>query len=128
MKTKIESADAPAAIGPYSQAVKTRDHLFASGQIPLDPATGKLVEGGIEAQVERVMKNARAVLAEAGCTFDNVVKTTVFLQSMGDFQAMNAIYSKHFNGEIKPARSAFEVAKLPAGALVEMEFIAVLQL
>ncbi len=128
MKAKIESADAPAAIGPYSQAVKTRDYLFASGQIPLDPATGKLVDGGIDAQVEQVMKNARAVLAEAGCTFDNVVKTTVFLQSMGDFQAMNAIYSKYFNGEIKPARSAFEVAKLPVGALVEMEFIAVLQL
>lgn len=125
MKQKIETKNAPAAIGPYSQAVKTGDFIFASGQIPVDPATGKVVEGGINEQVNQVMKNAGAVLAEAGCTFDSVVKTTVFLQDMGDFAAMNEIYAQNFNGEIKPARSAVQVAKLPLGVLVEMEFIAV---
>lgn len=125
MKQKIESKNAPAAIGPYSQAVKAGGFIFASGQIPVNPATGKVVEGGIAEQVTQVMKNAGAVLAEAGCDFDNVVKTTVFLQDMGDFAAMNEIYANTFTGEIKPARSAVQVAKLPLGVLVEMEFIAV---
>lgn len=124
MKTKVESANAPAAIGPYSQAVKTGGFLFASGQLPVNPATGKVVEGGIKEQVEMVMKNAGAVLTEAGCTYDSVVKTTVFLQDMGDFAAMNEIYAATFAGEIKPARSAVQVAKLPLGVLVEMEFVA----
>ncbi|MCC8180894.1 MAG: RidA family protein [Planctomycetes bacterium] len=125
MKTRINTSEAPAAIGPYSQAVKSGDMVFASGQLPVDPATGKLVDG-LEAQVEQVMKNVKAVLAEAGCTYDNVVKTTVFLQNMADFAAMNAIYANYFDSEVKPARSTVEVAKLPMGALVEMEFIAVM--
>lgn len=125
MKQKIESKNAPAAIGPYSQAVRANGFVFASGQIPIDPATGKVVEGGIKEQVHQVMKNAGAVLKEADCNFDSVVKTTVFLQDMGDFAAMNEIYAETFSGEIKPARSAVQVAKLPLGVLVEMEFIAI---
>lgn len=127
MKQKIESKNAPAAIGPYSQAVRTGDFIFASGQLPVDPATGKVAEGGIKAQVAQVMKNAGAVLAAADCNFDSVVKTTVFLQDMGDFAVMNEIYAETFSGEIKPARSAVQVAKLPLGVLVEMEFIAVVK-
>lgn len=126
MKTKIESANAPAAIGPYSQAVKVGNFIFASGQIPINPATGKVVEGGIREQVEQVLKNVGAVLAEAGCTYDNVVKTTVFLQDMGDFATMNELYGKAFSSAIKPARSAVQVAKLPMGVLVEIEVIAAL--
>lgn len=125
MKTKIETKNAPAAIGPYSQAVISGGFLFASGQIPIDPATGKVVDGGIREQVEQVMKNASAILAEADCNFDCVVKTTVFLQSMDDFGIMNEIYAATFAGETKPARSAVQVAKLPLGVLVEMEFIAI---
>lgn len=127
MKQKIESKNAPAAIGPYSQAVRTGDFIFASGQLPVDPATGKVAEGGIKAQVAQVMKNAGAVLAAADCNFDSVVKTTVFLQDMGDFATMNEIYAETFAGEIKPARSAVQVAKLPLGVLVEMEFVAVVK-
>lgn len=123
-KEKIEAKNAPAAIGPYSHAIRAGGFVFASGQLPVDPATGKLVEGGIKEQVTQMMKNVQAVLTAADCTFDDVVKTTVFLQDMGDFAAMNEIYAATFAGEVKPARSAFQVAKLPMGAMVEMEVVA----
>ena len=125
MKERINTQNAPAAIGPYSQAVRNDNLLFGSGQLPIDPATGKLAEGGIAEQFAQVLKNAKAILAEAGCTLDDVVKTTVFLQDIGNFAAMNEIYNQNFTGDVKPARSAFQVAALPMGALVEMEFIAV---
>jgi 2-iminobutanoate/2-iminopropanoate deaminase len=125
-KTAITTPDAPAAIGPYSQAVRSGDLLFASGQIPIDPATGNLVEGGIEAQTERVLTNVAAVLAAAGLGFADVVKTTVYLKSMNDFAAMNALYAPRLapEGTVPPARSTVEVARLPKDALVEIEIIA----
>ena len=125
-KSAISTSDAPAAIGPYSQAIRTGDTLFTSGQIPIDPATGDLVPGGIEAQTTRVCENLQAVLAAAGLTFAHVVKTTVFLKSMADFAAMNAIYAQYFAppGTIPPARSTVQVAALPKDALVEIECIA----
>ena len=125
-KSAISTSDAPAAIGPYSQAIRTGDTVFTSGQIPIDPATGNLVPGGIEAQTTRVCENLQAVLAAAGLTFAHVVKTTVFLKSMADFAAMNAIYAQYFAppGTIPPARSTVQVAALPKDALVEIECIA----
>jgi len=125
-KSAISTSDAPAAIGPYSQAIRTGDTLFTSGQIPIDPATGDLVPGGIEAQTTRVCENLQAVLAAAGLTFAHVVKTTVFLKTMADFAAMNAIYAQYFAppGTIPPARSTVQVAALPKDALVEIECIA----
>ena len=125
-KSAISTSDAPAAIGPYSQAIRTGDTVFTSGQIPIDPATGDLVPGGIEAQTTRVCENLQAVLAAAGLTFAHVVKTTVFLKSMADFAAMNAIYAQYFAppGTIPPARSTVQVAALPKDALVEIECIA----
>lgn len=125
-KTLISTTEAPAAIGPYSQAIRVGDTLYASGQVALDPATGQLVTGGIEEQTVRVCENVKAVLAEAGFSVANVVKTTVFLKSMGDFAAMNAIYEKCFapEGVIPPARSTVAVAQLPKDALVEIEVIA----
>jgi 2-iminobutanoate/2-iminopropanoate deaminase len=125
-KSAISTTDAPAAIGPYSQAIRTGDTIFTSGQIPIDPATGDLVPGGIEAQTTRVCENLKAVLAAAGLTFAHVVKTTVFLKSMADFAAMNAIYAQYFAppGTIPPARSTVQVAALPKDALVEIECIA----
>lgn len=125
-KTVVSSTGAPAAIGPYSQAVRVGDLLYTSGQVALDPATGALVEGGITAQTERVIENLRAVLAAAGLDFTHVVKTTVFLKSMGDFAAMNEIYARAFApaGVVAPARSTVEVARLPKDALVEIECIA----
>ncbi|RIL07411.1 MAG: reactive intermediate/imine deaminase [Proteobacteria bacterium] len=122
---EIRSSGAPAPIGPYSQAIAVGDLLFASGQIPLDPATGKLVEGGIEAQTERVLANVKGILAAAGLSLARVVKVSVFLADLGDFAAMNEIYARHFDAFPKPARSTFQVAKLPAGARIEMEVIAV---
>jgi 2-iminobutanoate/2-iminopropanoate deaminase len=119
----IQTPDAPAAVGPYSQAVKAGGFLFCAGQIPLDPATGELVPGDVTAQTERVLQNARAVLTAAGSSLDRVVKTTVFLQDMADFAAMNAVYAGHFP-TAPPARSAVQVAALPKGALVEIEVIA----
>lgn len=119
----INAPKAPKAVGPYSHAAEVSGLLFCSGQIPLDPATMKLVEGDIEAQTEQVFRNITEVLAEAGLTLDHVVKTTVFLQSMEDFPRMNPIYEKAFGGH-KPARSTVEVAKLPLAALVEIECIA----
>ena len=125
-KSAISTTGAPAAIGPYSQAIRTGDTIFTSGQIPIDPATGDLVPGGIEAQTTRVCENLKAVLSAAGLTFAHVVKTTVFLKSMADFAAMNAIYAQYFAppGAVPPARSTVQVAALPKDALVEIECIA----
>ena len=124
-KTAIATTDAPAAIGPYTQAVRTGDLVFTSGQVALDPATGQLVSGGINEQTERVIANLRAVLSAAGLGFANVVKTTVFLKNMSDFAAMNEVYGRAFAGEggVAPARSTVQVAGLPKDALVEIECI-----
>ena len=126
IKIPVATAGAPAAIGPYSQAIRSGDLLFASGQIPLDPATGLIVEGGITAQTKRVLANVAAVLSAVGLTFEHVVKCTVFLKSMDDFAAMNALYAPAFapEGAVPPARSTIEVARLPKDALVEIEVIA----
>ncbi len=121
---KIETANAPAAIGPYSQAVWAGDLVFLSGQIPLDPATGEIVPGGIEAQTRQVMNNLQAVLAAAGLDFASLVKTTIFLVDLGDFATVNRIYGE-FCGAVPPARATIQVAALPKGALVEIEGIAV---
>jgi 2-iminobutanoate/2-iminopropanoate deaminase len=125
-KTAIATPAAPAAIGPYSQAIQIGDLLFTSGQIPIDPATGDLVEGDITAQTVRVCENLKAVLAAAGLDFSHVVKTNVFLKSMADFAAMNAVYGSYFApaGTIPPARSTVQVAALPKDSLVEIECIA----
>ena len=122
MKT-ISTANAPAAIGPYAQGNIAGGLLFASGQIPLDPETGVIVGSTIEEQTAQVMKNVAAILEAAGTDFDHVVKTTCFLNDMNDFAAFNAEYAKSF-GEVRPARSAVAVEKLPKGALVEVEVIA----
>jgi 2-iminobutanoate/2-iminopropanoate deaminase len=120
----VSTPTAPAAIGPYSQAVRAGEWLFLSGQIPLDPATGKMVEGGIEPQTERVILNLKAVLEAAGGSLASVVKTTVFLADLGHFQAFNGVYGKHFAAVPAPARATVQVAALPRGALVEIEAIA----
>jgi len=123
-KKVINAAAAPAAIGPYSHAVDTGLGLiFTSGQIPVDPATGEIVEGGIEVQTEQVFANLKVVLEAAGSSFEKVVKTTVFLNDMKDFATVNSIYAKYL-GTDSPARSAVQVAALPKGALVEIEAIA----
>jgi 2-iminobutanoate/2-iminopropanoate deaminase len=125
-KKAVSTKSAPAAIGPYSQAVRIDDFLYTSGQVGLDPETGALIEGGIETQTTRVLDNLKAVLEAAGTDFAHVVKTTVFLKNMGDFAAMNTIYGKYFapEGVVAPARSTVEVARLPKDALVEIEAIA----
>jgi len=125
-KIAISTHDAPAAIGPYSQAVRVGEMLFASGQIPIDPKTGNLIAGGITEQTTQVMENIKAVLNKAGIDLVHVVKTTVFLKSMNDFAAMNAVYAKYLapDGVVPPARSTVEVARLPKDALVEVEVIA----
>ena len=125
-KTAVSTPDAPAAIGPYSQAVRVGDMLFTSGQIPLDPATGSFVPGGITEQTVRVCENLKAVLAAAGLDMAQVVKTTVFLKDMKDFAAMNEVYGRYFGppDAVPPARSTVEVAALPKDALVEIECIA----
>lgn len=120
---KIETADAPAAIGPYSQGVRAGNYVFFSGQIPLDPATGEVVEGGIIAQTERVMASMNAVLAAAGLGFHQVVKTTIYLTDLNDFAVVNNIYGRHFSGTF-PARATVQVAALPKGVRVEIEWIA----
>ncbi|MBP6471186.1 MAG: RidA family protein [Chloroflexi bacterium] len=124
-KEIIHTDHAPAALGPYSQAVKVGNLIFTAGQVGLDPATGKLVEDDISIQTERVLQNLTAVLAAAGATLDNVVKCTVFLKDMGEFAAMNAVYGRYFTQQ-HPARSAVQVAALPLGARVEIEAIALL--
>ena len=125
MKNVISTTNAPAAIGPYSQAIDCGTFLITSGQVPFDPATGVIVEGGIEEQTRQSLNNVKAILEAAGLTMDNVVKTTVFLQNMGDFAAMNAVYAEFFTEGQYPARSAVEVAALPKGALVEIETICI---
>lgn len=122
MKPIVTSA-APAAIGPYSQAIEVNGFVYASGQLPIDPATGAFPEGGVQEQTRQSLLNVQAILAEAGLTLANVVKTTVFLADMGDFAAMNEIYSQFFSQPF-PARSAVAVKALPKGALVEVEVIA----
>jgi 2-iminobutanoate/2-iminopropanoate deaminase len=125
-KQAVATAAAPAAIGPYSQAVRVGGLLFTSGQVGFEPATGLLVEGGIEAQTRRVLENLKAVLEAGGTSLDRVVKTLVFLKSMGDFAAMNAVYAEYLApaGGVAPARSTVEAARLPKDALVEIEVIA----
>lgn len=125
MKEIISTANAPAAIGPYSQAVRAGNLLFISGQVPLDPASGQPVEATIQAQAARSLENVKAILAQAGAGMENVVKTTVFLKDMEDFAEMNRIYQTFFP-ENCPARSAVQAARLPKDVLVEIEAIAVL--
>lgn len=119
----IETDQAPGAIGPYSQAVTVDGWVFCSGQIPIDPGTGELIEGDIAAQTNQVLENLTAVLAAAGASLANVVKTTVFLEDMGDFPEMNEVYAKHF-GDHRPARAAVAVRTLPKNVSVEIEAIA----
>lgn len=121
----IQTDKAPAAIGPYSQALIHGQFMFASGQIPIDPATGQVVEGDIVVQAEQVMKNIEGLLQAAGLSFSNVIKTTCFLKNMDDFAAFNGVYEKYFTG--KPARSCVAVAKLPKDVLCEVEVIAVIE-
>jgi 2-iminobutanoate/2-iminopropanoate deaminase len=122
-RTIVQTSAAPPAIGPYSQAIVASDLIFCSGQIPLDPATGEIVEGGIEEQTHRVLKNLRAVLESAGSGLEHVLKTTVFLKRMDDFAAMNAVYATYFP-DAPPARSTVEVSRLPRNVLIEIECIA----
>jgi 2-iminobutanoate/2-iminopropanoate deaminase len=122
-KKVVATKEAPQAIGPYSQAIKAGGFVFTAGQIPIDPATGKLIEGDVKAQTERVLKNLSAVLAAAGSSMDRVVKTTVFLKNMSDFPAMNEVYGQFFKNE-PPSRSTVQVAALPKDALIEIEVVA----
>ena len=119
----VNSLSAPAAIGPYSQAIDAGDFVFLSGQVPIDPKTGELVPGDIEAQTERVLDNLAAVLEAAGCTFADVVKTTIYLMDLGDFQTVNATYAKRFS-TAPPARATVQVSALPKGSRVEIDAIA----
>jgi 2-iminobutanoate/2-iminopropanoate deaminase len=126
MKAKVSTAHAPAAIGPYSQAIKAGDLIYTSGQIPLDPVSGQMVEGGIGPQTRQVLENLQAVLQAAGSDLGRVIKTTVFLKNMSDFAAMNEVYAAYLapEGVVAPARSTVEVARLPKDALVEIEVVA----
>lgn len=123
MKKELSTTNAPAAIGPYSQGVDVNGHVFVSGQLPVDPATGEFAEGGIKGQTLQIFKNIAAILNEAGMSLDNVVKTTVFLTDMADFAEMNEVYATQFTGTF-PARSAFAVKTLPKNAPIEIEVIA----
>ncbi|MFS0561523.1 RidA family protein [Terribacillus sp. 179-K 1B1 HS] len=123
MRNIIQTDKAPQAIGPYSQAVETAGTVYISGQIPLDPATGEMA-GTIEEQTDQVMRNLSAILEEAGLSFDQVVKTTIFLTSLDDFAAVNEVYGRHLS-EPYPARATVEISKLPKGARVEIEAVAV---
>lgn len=125
-RTPISTTEAPAAIGPYSQAIRSGQFVYTSGQIALDPASGSLIGDEVQAQTHRVLQNMQAVLASAGSSLASVIKTTVFLTSMGDFQAMNAVYASYFSG-VTPARSTIAVAELPRKALVEIECIALVE-
>ncbi|MEY2440161.1 MAG: 2-iminobutanoate/2-iminopropanoate deaminase [Verrucomicrobiota bacterium] len=124
MKKIISTSEAPAALGPYSQAVRIGSTVYCAGQIPLDPKSGQIVSGGIEVQTRRVLDNVTAVLKAAGLTFSNIVKTTIFLTDLGDFQKVNEVYGSYFI-EQPPARSTVQVSGLPKGANVEIEVIAV---
>ena len=124
MKKIISTSEAPAAIGPYSQAVRSGNFLFCSGQIPLDPKSGQIVPGDIATQTRRVLDNVGAVLKAEGLTFENIVKTTIFLTDLGDFQTVNETYSSYFKQQ-PPARSTVQVSALPKGAKIEIEVIAV---
>jgi 2-iminobutanoate/2-iminopropanoate deaminase len=124
MKKIISTSEAPAAIGPYSQAVRSGNFLFCSGQIPLDPKSGQIVSGDLATQTRRVLDNVEAVLKAEGLTFENIVKTTIFLTDLGDFQTVNEIYGSYFKQQ-PPARSTVQVSALPKGAKVEIEVIAV---
>jgi 2-iminobutanoate/2-iminopropanoate deaminase len=124
MKEPISTKSAPAAIGPYSQAIRAGGLVFLSGQIPLDPITGVMETGNIAAQTERVMKNLAAVLEASQCTFDDVVRTTIFLVDLADFQVVNETYGRYFHS-VPPARATVQVAALPKGAKVEIDAIAV---
>jgi len=122
-RTVISTNEAPAAIGPYAQAIRANGFLFTAGQIPLDPATGEMIEGDVTAQATRVLENLRAVLAAGGSSFDRVVKTTMFLADLNDFAAVNAVYATYFPSA-PPARSTIQVARLPRDARVEIEVVA----
>jgi 2-iminobutanoate/2-iminopropanoate deaminase len=124
MKKVISTSKAPAAIGPYSQAIEVNGTLYVSGQIPIDPATGKVVEGGIVEQTQQVLRNIEAILDEAGYTFEQVVKSTCLLSDMANFKAMNEVYATVYNSN-PPARAAFAVKELPLGVLIEIETVAV---
>jgi 2-iminobutanoate/2-iminopropanoate deaminase len=123
-KRAVKTENAPAAIGPYEQAIRVGDFLYTSGQIAMDPATGEMVKGDIEAETERVLKNLEAILSADGMTFNNVIKTTVYLADMGNFARMNQVYESFFSAN-KPARSCVQAAGLPKGAAVEIDIIAV---
>ena len=123
LKKQIQTTDAPAAIGPYSQAIRVGNLIFYSGQIPLDPASGTLVEGGIEAQTRQVLANMRAMLHASRCDFSDVIKSTIYLTDLADFATVNEIYGECFD-EMPPARACVQVAALPKGALIEIEWIA----
>lgn len=125
-KSSVSTKNAPAAIGPYSQAVLSGELIYTSGQVPLDPQTGQLVAGGIKEQTVRVLENLQAVLAEVGSDLRHVIKTTVFLKNMSDFAAMNEVYARFLapDGVVAPARSTVEVARLPKDALVEIDVVA----
>jgi 2-iminobutanoate/2-iminopropanoate deaminase len=123
---RVETASAPAAIGPYSQGIIANGFVYTAGQIPLDPATGELVQGDIAAQTKRVMESLKAILEQAGASLQTVVKTTVFLKSMDDFAAMNTVYAEYF-GDHKPARSTVQAAKLPRDVNVEIEAVALVK-
>ncbi|HEU5350288.1 MAG TPA: RidA family protein [Terracidiphilus sp.] len=125
-KSVVFTEGAPAAIGPYSQAIRAANLVFTAGQIPLDPASGKVVSGGISEQTTRVLENLKAILESAGSSLANVVKATVYLKDMGDFAAMNAVYDGYMASDemIPPARTTVEVARLPRDVLVEIDFVA----
>jgi 2-iminobutanoate/2-iminopropanoate deaminase len=126
MKKVIHTEKAPKAVGPYSQAISTGNLLFTAGQVAIDPATGKLVEGGIKEQTRQVMENLKAILAEAHTDYSKVVKSTVFLQDIKNFADFNQVYGHYFPSE-PPARSTFQVAALPLGAMVEIEMVVLLE-
>lgn len=123
MRDIISTDQGPKAIGPYSQAIRANGFVFLSGQIPLDPATQQLIDGDVQAQTDRVLKNVKGILAGAGSSLEKVVKTTVFLKNMGEFAAMNEVYGQYFTAN-PPARSTVEVARLPKDVLVEIEVVA----